>query len=211
MDARVKYVILPVAQRLMRADQAARVSGEGYLIGTVLHEISHGLGPAFARAGGKQMDIRESIGPVYSALEEAKADVVGMFGIPLLARRGALAKDRLPEYYASYAAGLLRSLRFGTGEAHGRAELMEFNYLRQQRAISHTGGRYAVEMARIEPALAALAKRLLEIEATGDRAGAEAWFAKYGNMEPELQRALESARDVPVDLDPVFSYKEDVR
>ncbi|MFB3826665.1 MAG: Zn-dependent hydrolase [Bryobacteraceae bacterium] len=211
MDARVKYVILPVAQRLMRPDQAAQVSGEGYLIGTVLHEIAHGLGPVFARAGGKQVDMREAIGPVYSALEEAKADVVGMFTVPLLARRGALAKDRLPEYYASYAAGMLRSMRFGTGEAHGRAELMEFNYLRQQGAIAHAGGRYAVDATRMEAAIAALAKRLLEIEAAGDRAGAEAWFAQYGRMQPELQRALESASGVPVDLDPEFSFPDRVR
>src|SRR4029077_8117558 len=80
MDARVNSVILPLAKRVMRADQAAKASGEGYLAGTLMHEIAHGLGPAYARRGGKQVDIRESIGPVFSALEEAKADVVGMFG-----------------------------------------------------------------------------------------------------------------------------------
>ncbi|MDQ2971210.1 MAG: Zn-dependent hydrolase, partial [Acidobacteriota bacterium] len=74
MDARVKEVIVPVARRLLREDQAAKVTGEGYLVGTLMHEISHGLGPAFARWGGKKRDIREAIGPAYSALEEAKAD-----------------------------------------------------------------------------------------------------------------------------------------
>ena len=91
MDARVKYVVLPIAKRLMRPDQAALASGEGYLAAVLLHEISHGLGPSFARKGGSQTDIREAIGPAYSGLEEAKADVVGMFGLKWLADRDAHA------------------------------------------------------------------------------------------------------------------------
>src|SRR6202035_2960720 len=79
MDARVNYVVLPLAKYLMPTDQAARASDEGYLAAVVLHEISHGLGPAYARVNGKQVAITEAIGPVYSALEEAKADVVGMY------------------------------------------------------------------------------------------------------------------------------------
>ena len=87
MEARVNVVILPVAKRLMRADQAAQASADGYLAGTLLHEISHGLGPSFARKNGKQTDIREAIGPAFNGLEEAKADVVGMFGIKWPERR----------------------------------------------------------------------------------------------------------------------------
>src|SRR5438128_11424321 len=104
MDARVKYVVLPIAKKMMRADQAARASGEGYLAAVLLHEISHGLGPAFARQGARQVDIREPIGPVYSGLEEAKADVVGMFGLKWLIDRGALPSNHVEEYYASYVA-----------------------------------------------------------------------------------------------------------
>src|SRR5207247_6550359 len=84
MDARVDYVILPVAKRLMRSDQASRASAEGYLTIVLMHEISHGLGPAFARRGGQQVDIRQAIGPAFSGLEEAKADVTGMFGVKWL-------------------------------------------------------------------------------------------------------------------------------
>src|SRR5207244_10189092 len=109
MDARVKYVVLPIAKRLMRADQAAKASGEGYLAAVLLHEISHGLGPSFARQGGKQVDIREAIGPAFSGLEEAKADVVGMFGLKWLVDRDAMPKARLQEYYASYVAGIFRT------------------------------------------------------------------------------------------------------
>ena len=155
-----------------------------------MHEIAHGLGPSFARKDGKQVDIREALGPVSSGLEEAKADAVGMFGLAWLADHGALPKDRLEEYYASFVADFFRALRFGTGEAHGRAEMMEFNYLLEQRALARADGRYAIDYARIPAALAQLAKELLETEATGDRARAEAWFARYDKMPAELKSAL---------------------
>jgi hypothetical protein len=211
LDARVNYVILPLAKRLMRADQAARASGEGYMASTLMHEICHGLGPAFARQGGKPVDIRESLGPVYSGLEEAKADVVGMFGLAWLMDRGAMPKDREREYYDSYLAGIFRTVRFGTGEAHGRAEMMEFNYHFEQGGIRRETGKYAVDYAKIRASMAKLAKELLEMEATGDRARAEAWMKKYDTMPAELQSAMKATSDIPVDLDPTFSFKVALR
>jgi hypothetical protein len=205
MDARVNFVILPIAQKLMLPGQAAKASGEGYLAGTLLHEICHGLGPAFSRKDGKQVDIREAIGQAFSGLEEAKADVVGMFGLKWLVDHKALPADRLEEYYASYVAGIFRTLRFGTGEAHGRAEMMEFNYLSENHAITHTNGRYAVDYSRMPPAIATLAKELLEIEATGDRQRAENWFAKYDKMPPGLVKALAATKGIPVDLEPIYT------
>ena len=210
MDARVRYVILPIAGRLMRPDQGAKASAEGYLAAVMMHEISHGLGPAFARQNGQQIDIRKAIGPVYSGLEEAKADVTGMFGLAWLVEKGALPAARLEEYYASYVAGIFRTVRFGTGEAHGRAEMMEFNYLAEQGAITReAGGRYAVDFAKLRAALAALTRELLTIEAAGDRARAEAWFKKYDTMPAELRSALAAAGDVPVDIDPHGSIAEE--
>jgi Peptidase family M49 len=212
MDARVDYVILPIARKLMRADQSGKASADGYMMDTIMHEICHGLGPAFSRTPQGQKDIRESIGPAFGGLEEAKADVVGLFGLHWLVERNVLPKERLEEYYASYLAGIFRTVRFGTVEAHGRAEMMEFNYLFEQGAIQRdAAGRYAVDFAKMPEAVAGLAKELLEIEATGDRARAEKWFAKYGAMPAELQAALKSASDVPVDIDPVSSFREPVR
>jgi len=211
MDARVNYVILPIARKLMQPDQAAKASAEGYLASTLLHEISHELGPDFAQREGKRVDIREAIGPAYSGLEEAKADVVGMFGVKWLVDHGALPKERLQEYYASYVAGIFRTLRLGTGEAHGRAEMMEFSYLNEQRALNYSGGRYAIDFTRIPGALTNLAKQLLEMEATGDRARVEAWFTKYDRMPAELKNALSATTDVPVDINPIFSFKDDVQ
>jgi hypothetical protein len=206
MDARVNEVVLPLARILMIPGQARRATGEGYLAAVVLHEISHGLGPAYARVNGKQVDIREAVGPIYSALEEAKADVTGMYGLKWLIDKGALPQNRLEEYYASYVAGIFRTVRYGIAEAHGRAEMMEFNYLSEQKAIRHDNGRYVVDYARMPGALAALTKELLEIEATGDRGRAERWFAKYGRMPPDLQKTLAGITTVPVDIEPIYDF-----
>ena len=216
MDARVNYIILPVARKLMEPKQAAQVSGEGYLLGTIMHEICHGLGPAFARtssgtSAGK-VSIREAIGPGYSSLEEAKADATGMFGLKWLVDHDALPKAKLEGYYASYVGDLFRTVRFGTAEAHGQAEMMEFNYLSERGAIRrNANGRYSIDYEKIPGAIADLAKELLEIEATGDRARAENWFKKYDTMPEELKVSLKAVANVPVDIDPVFSFAERVR
>jgi hypothetical protein len=212
MDARVEYVILPLARRMMPPEQAAQASNEGYLYGTILHEMAHGLGPAFARTAAGKMPIREAIGPIYSGLEESKADVVGMFGLKWLVDHGVLPRNKLQGYYASYVADIFRTVRFGTGEAHGQAEMMEFNYLLEHGAIKReSSGKYAIDYARIPDVIADLAKELLDIEAKGDRQRAEEWFKKYDVMPAELQTGLKKASTVPVDVDPVFSFAEKVR
>ena len=211
MDARVSEVILPLAARVMDPAQARRASAEGYLASTLMHEICHGLGPAFARRDGRQVDIREAIGPAYSGLEEAKADVVGVFALKWLVDRDVLPKARLEEYYASYVAGIFRTVRFGTGEAHGRAEMMEFNYLSEQGAVTYAAGRYRVDYAKMPGAIEKLAKELLDQEATGARARAEAWLSQYDRMPRALTMVLAGANDVPIDVDPVSSFAEPVR
>jgi hypothetical protein len=211
MDARVNVVVLPIAKKLMRADQAAKASADGYLAPVILHEISHDLGPAFSRRNGKQEEINAAIGPAYSGLEEAKADVVGMFGLDWLMDHGAIPANRREGFYASYVAGIFRTLRFGVAEAHGRAEMMEFNYLLEQGGLRMEAGRYAIDYGRARTALAQLAKELLEMEATGDRARVESWFTKYGSMPSGLKTALAATSDIPVDIRPVFSFPEKVQ
>jgi Peptidase family M49 len=213
MDARVNYVIIPVARQMLRSDQAAKVSGDGYLLGTIMHEIAHGLGPAFARTASGKMSIRESVGPIFSGLEEAKADVVGMFGLKWLVDHGALPQEKLEEFYASYVGGMFRTVRFGVAEAHGQAEMMEFNYLNSRGAVTRdASGRYTIDYQKMPGTIADLAKELLEIEATGDRQRAEKWFQKYGTMPEELKEGLKKkTSDIPVDVDPVFAFKRTVK
>jgi len=212
MDARVNYVIFPLARYMMPPEQAAKASAEGYLLGTIMHEMAHGLGPAYARTSAGKASIREAIGPMYSGLEEAKVDVVGMFSLKWLVDHKILPKEKLEEYYASYVAGIFRTIRFGTGEAHGQAQMMEFNYLLERGAVKRqSSGMYAVDYAAMPGALADLAKELLEFEATGNRERAENWFKKYDVMPSELQVSLKVASKVPVDVDPVFSFPEKIR
>jgi hypothetical protein len=158
------------------------------------------------------VSIREAIGPIYGGLEEAKADVVGMFALKWLADHGVLPKEKLQEFYASYVAGNFRTLRFGAVEAHGQAEMMEFNYYVEHGAVRRLGsGKYVVDYEKMPAQIEALGKILLEFEGKGDRAGAEAWFKKYDVIPAELQASLEKAKSVPVDVDPVFSFKTEVK
>jgi len=136
-----------------------------------------------------------------------------MFGLKWLVDHGALPKERLEEFYASYVGGIFRTVRFGVAEAHGQAEMMEFNYLSSRGAILRDASwRYAIDYDKMPDAMADLAKELLEIEATGDRQRAENWFQKYGSMPPELKAILKTkTANIPVDVDPVFSFKRVVK
>jgi hypothetical protein len=212
MDLRVNNVILPIAGKMLVASQSADVSGEGYLTGVILHEISHGLGPAYAHVDGKQITINEAIGPAYSGLEEAKADVTGIYLAKWLVDQKVLPASELNSIYGSYVAGILRTLRFGTGEAHGRAMMMEFNYLLEHGAL-HQGddGRYTIDYGAMPAAIAGVCEKLLTLEANGDRAGVEAWFTKYDVMPPALTKALGATDGIPVDVTPEFELSQGVR
>jgi hypothetical protein len=213
MDARVNVVILPIAKRLFREDQVARVTGDGYLASTLAHEISHELGPNYSRTSSGKKDIRAAIGGDFSALEEAKADVVGMVCLRWLSDRGAISKAQLDEDYISYVGGSFRGIRFGIAEPHGRGEMMEFNYLMEHGAVTFdtATGRYAVALEKMPSVLAALAKELLEQEATGDRARTVTWFAKYAVLPDHLKQAFEQVSDIPVDIQPIYSFAEEIR
>jgi hypothetical protein len=213
MDARVNYIILPLAQRTMRPDQAAMASGEGYLADTIMHEISHGLGPAFAHTAQGKVQINEAIGSSYSALEESKADVAGEFCYGWLIDHGVLPKERRNITYTSYVAGIFRTVRFGVAEAHGAGEIMQFNYYVEQGAITRDAatGLYVIDFEKMPVAIASLAKELLEQEATGDRARTDGWFKKYGGMPAELSALLTKTSDIPVDIDPEFDFHPAVK
>lgn len=206
LDARVNYIILPLAERLMPADQAKMVTGEGTLDFVVLHEISHGLGPT--RVHASKQGIGEAIGPQFSALEESKADITGMMCVKWLVDHGAIPKDKLNEIYASFLGESFRTIRFGIAEAHGSGAMMEISYLTEKGAIRRdpATGLHSVDFDKMPAAMASLAKELLTQENTGDRARTEAWFKKYAVMPPELAAALAKGSDIPVDVDPDFDF-----
>jgi hypothetical protein len=212
MDARVSAVILPIAGKMLDPAQAGDVSADGYLTAVILHEISHGLGPSYASIDGKQVDIREAIGGMYGGLEEAKADVTGIYLGKWLVDQKLIPEAELHMIYASYVAGIFRTLRFGTGEAHGRAEMMEFNYLLENNALhQNDDGRYTINYEKMSIAIAALTKKLLTFEAQGDRAAVEAWYGRYDVMPPSLTKILETTKEIPVDIAPRFELSSEVR
>ncbi len=208
MDARVNYIILPLAKQLMRPDQAKMASTEGLMDFVILHEVSHGLGPSFAHTAAGKVGIGEAIGPQYSSLEESKADVTSMHDVKWLVDHGVIPKSKLDGIYASYLAETFRTIRFGIAEAHGQGSMMQLSYLTEEGAIRRdpSTGRYEVDFAKFPAAIESLDKELLEQEATGDRARAEAWFKKYAVMPPELTAALAKCSNVPVDVDPEFDF-----
>jgi hypothetical protein len=213
IDARVNYIILPLAQELMRPDQAKMAGTGGLMDFVILHEISHGLGPSFAHTAAGKVGVGAAIGPQYSSLEESKADVTSMHDVKWLVDHGVIPKDKLDEIYASYLAETFRTIRFGIAEAHGQGSMMQLSYLTEQGAIRRdpATGRYEVDFAKFPGAIESLDKELLEQEATGDRARAEAWFKKYAMMPPELAAALAKCSDVPVDIDPEFDFHPALR
>jgi hypothetical protein len=149
---------------------------------------------------------------MYSGLEEAKADVTGIFLAKWLVDHKILPENMLQTIYASYVAGIFRTLRFGLGEAHGRAEMMEFNYLLEHGALRQGGdGCYTIDYAAMPDAIASLAEKLLTFEAKGDQAGVEEWYAKYDVMPPALVRSLETTKEIPVDIVPEFELSSGVR
>jgi hypothetical protein len=159
-----------------------------------------------------QVDINEAIGPAYSGLEEAKADVTGIFLAKWLVDQKLLPAGELNSIYGSYVAGIFRTLRFGTGEAHGRAEMMEFNYLMERKALAAgADGRYSIDYGAMPGAIAGLCETLLKFEARGDRAGVEAWMTKYDVMPQSLNQALNATDGIPVDVTPEFELSQGVR
>jgi len=139
--------------------------------------------------------------------------VVGQVCLQWLTEHGDYPKEKFHGVEASYIAGIFRTIRFGVAEAHSAGEMMQFNYLSEHGAIRRdpATGLYEIDFDRMPEAMASLAKELLEQEATGDRARAEAWFKKYAAMPPELAALLAKSSDIPVDIDPEFDFNPPVR
>jgi hypothetical protein len=220
-EAQFRSVIQPQARRMIDPAQSGEATAGGYLTSIEMREIGRDLGPSAARVNGSQFSIAEALGPIYAKLDEAKADVAGMFATQWLIAHNALPPARERELDVCYLARLLHAVRrLGSIDARNRARLMEFNYLVQQGAIvSHEGNRgrgtarvvFALDYAKLPAAIASLTRELLEMEATGDRLRAEQWFARYGSVSSALRASLESTRDIPLEIFPKFSWDVPVK
>lgn len=207
MQAKYDRILVPIASRVLTTEQAGEVSFEAYFEEVLHHELCHGLGPGKITVGGRETEVRLELKEVYSTLEEAKADVCGVYNLLALMERGVIPVELRRSLEPTYVAGLFRSARFGIHEAHGQGVVAQFNYLREKGALTvDEAGRFAAVPEAFPGAIRDLLRDILMLQAEGDYAGAVAFLERYGS-EPgaELLAALDRLKDVPVDVRPIYS------
>lgn len=207
MEAKFSRNLVPIAGRVLRPEDAAAVSSFAYFTETILHEISHALGVNYSTLpDGSRVPVNKALKEMQAPIEEAKADVTGIFQVPFLIQKSWIPADKEKEIYATYLAGMFRAIRFGANEAHGRATLIQLNYLTEQGAFFRDAatGHYGVNPGRIKPAVEKLTHDLLVLEGDGDYGRAAAFVAKYTVLGEDVKKALAGLADIPVDIAPVF-------
>jgi hypothetical protein len=210
IDAKFQKVLVPIAERVMEPVLAAEIEPKPFTTFIVMHELSHGLGPRVVHGSDESVSVR--LGASYSAIEEAKADVVGVLSLAELADAGVYTADFKRQVYISSVAGLFRCVRFGTGEAHGKGCAVQLNHLLEAGAITvGQADRFGIDFERIHGGYESLARQLLTIEATGDVAGAEALLESKGGLPEAAAAAIEKLSDVPVDIRPLYPVVEAMR
>jgi hypothetical protein len=188
----------------MNASQMDLLSAEAFFQETVFHELSHGLGPAYVT--GTEKEVREAIQEHYSALEEAKADVMGAYNILYMIDRNEFPPEFRNEFLVTYFAGLFRSVRFGTGEAHGQGAALQINYfLDNEAGVLGEDGKFTVDLEAFEKSITDLVREICLIEASGDKEKAGALLADKGRLTQRIQQALDRLVTVPVDIRPVYT------
>lgn len=210
-QAKFDKILVPIAERVIAADQRDRVTFDAYFNHTLMHEISHGLGPGRIEHDGEKVPVSLLLKDQYAAIEEAKADVLGVYNTLYLVDRGVLDKNLRTQCPVTFLAGVFRSVRFGVHESHGRANLIAFNYLLDQGAYRHDPdtGRFRVEPGRFGPAVESLARTILLLQARGDYQGARDFIERYATIRPPMRAALDTLGDIPVDIEPVFDLDKE--
>jgi hypothetical protein len=205
-EAKFEKTLVPISRVVLSPAQQRDVSFEAFFTHVLAHELMHGLGPHTITLGGRETSVRKELKDAYSAVEEAKADITGLWAMQYLIDKGALDRSLERTLYTTFLASAFRSVRFGITEAHGKAVAMQFNYLTDEGAIKFDAraGTFAVEPSRVKDAVRKLTHDLLTLEAEGSYDGAKAMLAKYGVIRPEMQGALERLKDVPVDIEPSY-------
>ncbi len=204
-EAKFRTTLQPIAKRVLPAGAQADLSFDSFFTHIVAHEMTHGIGPHQISVAGRATTPRQEIKELYSAIEEAKADVTGLFLLQYMFDRQLLpgGVDAERKLYTTYLASSFRTLRFGLHEAHGKGMALQFNYLREKGAlVANPDGTFAVDFSKIKLSLRDLDRDLLTIEAQGDYAAAKAMLDHLGQLTPELQGAIEKLRDIPTDIDP---------
>ncbi|HZL69355.1 MAG TPA: hypothetical protein VFC29_18730 [Candidatus Limnocylindrales bacterium] len=219
-QAKFDKTLIPISRLVLGGDEQDRVEFEAFFTHILTHELCHGLGPHQITVNGKPTTPREQLKELYSAIEEAKADVTGLFALQYMLDHaqamglaGVLKPNRASEkrLYATYLASSFRTLRFGLNDAHGKGMAIQVNYLMDKGAfVMRPDETFAVDYAKIKDAVRDLTHDLLTLEAEGNYAGAKKMLDTLGVLRPEFKRALDKLGDIPVDIEPIFVTAEKV-
>src|SRR5579863_5419445 len=213
-EAKFRSVLLPIARRALSRDDMVDVNFELFFTHIVAHELMHGLGPHQIKIQGRDTTPREELKELYSAIEEPKADVTGLFALQYMMDHAkemnlgkALPSDEAAQrqLYTTYLASSFRTLRFGLNDAHGKGMAIQFNYFMDKGAfVAHADGTFSVDMSKIKSAIADLDHDLRSEEAEGNYAGAKKMLDELGVIRPPLRKALDSLQGIPTDIEPQF-------
>jgi hypothetical protein len=219
-EAKFRSVLVPIATRVLSPAGQPDVSFEMFFTHMLAHELMHGLGPHQITVAGRSTSVRLELRDAYSAIEEAKADVTGLFALQYMMDHAeamglgaVLPADEAAQrqLYITYLASAFRSLRFGLEDAHGKGMAVQFNYFVDHGAfVEQADGTFAVDVPRMKLAVRGLTHELLTLEATGDYAGARQLLDQLGVVRPSVQQVLQRLQAIPTDIDPVFVTADEV-
>lgn len=202
MRAKYDKILVPIADVLINENQRKHLSFEAFFSNTMFHEVAHGLGIKNTITG--KGTVREALKEHASALEEGKADVLGLYMISELRNKGMVKEGSIKENYVTFIASIFRSIRFGSSSAHGKANLIRFNFFNEYGAFSfdETAGTYTVHFEKMEDATNALSRKILTLQGDGDYRGVADFVEKYGQIDELLQQSLDrlSEQEIPVDV-----------
>lgn len=201
MQAKFDKILLPIADVLIVPEQRENITFNAFFNNTMFHEVAHGLGIKNT-VNGKGV-VRQALKEHASALEEGKADILGLYMITQLFEQGVITEGKLEDYYTTFLAGIFRSVRFGASSAHGKANMIRFNYFAEQNAfVRNQEGLYSVDMNKMREAMNGLSELILTLQGNGDYQGVAELVADKGVIKAQLQADLErlTTANIPVDI-----------
>ena len=204
-QAKFAKVLTPISKIALAATDQGSISFEAFFTHILMHELMHGLGPHDIIVGGRTTTVRQELKDTYSAIEEAKADISGLFALQFLVDKGQLDKSLEKTMDTTFLASAFRSLRFGVNEAHGRGQAIQLNFLLDQGGFKvNADGTFAVDTAKIRDGVTALTKEIMTLQAEGSYAKAKQMIDTLGVIRPQTKALLDRLTAVPVDIEPRF-------
>jgi len=205
-DAKFNKTLVPISRVVLDPSEQSALAFDSFFTHILCHELMHGLGPHNIKINGQETTVRKQLKELYSAIEEAKADMTGLWALQFMIDRNIIEKSMERTLYTTYLASMFRSVRFGITEAHGRGVALQFNYLTDEGAIKFNDakGTFSIDHAKIKDAVLKLTHDLLMIEAEGSYEKAKAILDKLAIIRPPMRQALDKLKDVPVDIEPIF-------